>query len=1120
MQKNFVTVTSSYTNPLLSDLERLVGAVNITISNKFAQELFDSCKRTTVNGGLLLGSAYGNPANWMKFLASTQVFINVTFNYADDDAWYVEGEDCYPECPCETCKESCDWDMNYIFHETCTIVMFNSTWNCETVALGLGYLLFLVLGLYTLIISFISKNYRQFQREKTSRAFSIMVGGLSITPVGFLMIVLGLILWPSLSSVDLISVSMFNSDWNIFTFFFVTSGVLLVLFGLFVATLIVIYRLSVQHKDEKYVFKPVTTSSDSEETDTDNEIDHLEKDLHSYESIPSDTFDAKPIKQHKAYLTRYFAWHGRMCARHPFKVIIGAFIITGLFSIGLINFSVQTNPVLLWSTTTSKSYQELQYMNENYGPFWRIEQMLFTPKNDSIDLISQEVLNEILTIQEAQIAIQANYTAADGTPGVVTFADLCYRPIPGSGCLITTPLGYYQQCRETLVNGGDPKAYLSNCLTQPLDPNCMNTLIEPGSNVSCTFIPKGHTSQSPVQALLVFGGVTDGNYLDAKALVTTYNLMNIPENVTQALAWESAWLDIASRDYKYVTVAYSAARSVGDEITREGKADVPIVLLSYVIMFLYVSMALGDWYPRPKPAYTVLVKTRFMLGLSGVVFVLCAIIIAIGFASACGVATTLIISEALPFLVLAIGVDNIFILVDTFEKTDQRDTIENRLSDSMAEIGASITIASCSESLAFLLGAITRMPAVQAFAIYASIAVFFDYLLQITAFISLLSLDAKRANQSRFDCFPCLQAPLSAEVVADLQTVHSLNEPLAQKIEKHKPESLLQLLFRKYYAPFLLHPVIKLIVILFFLGTFCFFVNQTTKLEVGLDQRVVLPSDSYLQSYYNEVYAYFMAGTPFYVVIETPDYPYDLYDNQQIMCSTMDCDWDSIVNQFAAAPYVAGTGFSWMDDYFFWMAGDNCCFWNYATDEPCSIFDSHNNTDCVHCTTEFNSYGRPSNDDFYKYIPAFTGSAATAFCPLTGTAYTNSIVFDNATSIRTSRFSFYHTVLPDQQSYINALRTVYDLADSVSEQYGVKVFPYALWYVFFEQYLYIDVTVLVTVGVALCSFSFFFFLSLFRAIDFNLFSSKMFNSGSVCCDTYFIKKSLDDLHYSWNCYHD
>ncbi len=41
--------------------------------------------------------------------------------------------------------------------------------------------------------------------------------------------------------------------------------------------------------------------------------------------------------------------------------------------------------------------------------------------------------------------------------------------------------------------------------------------------------------------------------------------------------------------------------------------------------------------------------------------------ISIGFCSVCGVQATLIISEVIPFLVLAIGIDNVFILLNTFQ---------------------------------------------------------------------------------------------------------------------------------------------------------------------------------------------------------------------------------------------------------------------------------------------------------------------------------------------------------------------------------------------------------------------------------------------------------------------
>jgi len=41
------------------------------------------------------------------------------------------------------------------------------------------------------------------------------------------------------------------------------------------------------------------------------------------------------------------------------------------------------------------------------------------------------------------------------------------------------------------------------------------------------------------------------------------------------------------------------------------------------------------------------------------------------------------------------------------------------------------------------------MPAVREFALYAAMAVLFDFLLQITAFISLMAIDARRQEVTR-----------------------------------------------------------------------------------------------------------------------------------------------------------------------------------------------------------------------------------------------------------------------------------------------------------------------------------------------------------------------------------
>ena len=61
------------------------------------------------------------------------------------------------------------------------------------------------------------------------------------------------------------------------------------------------------------------------------------------------------------------------------------------------------------------------------------------------------------------------------------------------------------------------------------------------------------------------------------------------------------------------------------------------------------------------------VDSKLIVGLGGVLIVLCSVASSLGIFSYFGVPATLIIIEVVPFLVLAVGVDNIFILVQTFQ---------------------------------------------------------------------------------------------------------------------------------------------------------------------------------------------------------------------------------------------------------------------------------------------------------------------------------------------------------------------------------------------------------------------------------------------------------------------
>ena len=76
------------------------------------------------------------------------------------------------------------------------------------------------------------------------------------------------------------------------------------------------------------------------------------------------------------------------------------------------------------------------------------------------------------------------------------------------------------------------------------------------------------------------------------------------------------------------------------------------------------------------------------------------------------------------------------------------------------------------------------MPAVKTFALYAAVAVFIDFILQITAFIALMTIDQKRSESGRLDLFCCFTSQV--------------------KVTKDASHGLLQTGFEKFYTPFLL----------------------------------------------------------------------------------------------------------------------------------------------------------------------------------------------------------------------------------------------------------------------------------------------------------------------------
>lgn len=94
---------------------------------------------------------------------------------------------------------------------------------------------------------------------------------------------------------------------------------------------------------------------------------------------------------------------------------------------------------------------------------------------------------------------------------------------------------------------------------------------------------------------------------------------------------------------------------------------------------------------------------------------------------------------------LAVGVDNIFLIIRTYQKMDinENESIPDYIGRVLSEIGPSIFITTLAEITCFFIGSLSDMPVVKAFALYATMALIFNFLFQISCLVGLLALDTK-----------------------------------------------------------------------------------------------------------------------------------------------------------------------------------------------------------------------------------------------------------------------------------------------------------------------------------------------------------------------------------------
>merc|ERR1712012_119090 len=97
------------------------------------------------------------------------------------------------------------------------------------------------------------------------------------------------------------------------------------------------------------------------------------------------------------------------------------------------------------------------------------------------------------------------------------------------------------------------------------------------------------------------------------------------------------------------------------------------------------------------------------------------------------------VAAVAPFLLLGIGVDDMFVITRAYELTDPGLSVEDRISKTMRTAGTAIFFTSITDLLAFLIGATGQFESINSFCIVSGLGVFLDFVFCCSLFLGFLT---------------------------------------------------------------------------------------------------------------------------------------------------------------------------------------------------------------------------------------------------------------------------------------------------------------------------------------------------------------------------------------------
>ncbi|KAM5158310.1 patched domain-containing protein 3-like [Mantella aurantiaca] len=402
------------------------------------------------------------------------------------------------------------------------------------------------------------------------------------------------------------------------------------------------------------------------------------------------------------------------------------------------------------------------------------------------------------------------------------------------------------------------------------------------------------------------GGVTltpNNTVQKAKAVRLVYYLReDNQQDKERSQQWIAHFITVASEkiemlQLKTVQISYFSSISRQQEFEGTSKSVIPLYSITYfiTIFFSIISCVRLDS-----------VRNKTWVASFGAISAGLAVLSSFGLLLMCGVPFVVTVANA-PFLILGVGVDDMFIMVSSWQQTRVRSGVEERMGETYKEAAVSITITTLTDVLAFYIGIMTSFGSVQSFCIYAGTAILFCFLYNITCFGAFLALNGRREESNRHW--------LVCKKVSEQKDEHrstfynaccvggGLNETTGTETDHP-----MTYFFHKYYGPFLTNNWTKAIVVVLYCGYLAVSIYGCLQVQEGIDLQNLATDSSYVRPFYDSENLYFDQYGSRVMVVVTQEMSY--WDE------TVRKKIDQCIESFKLTPYVTeDLSESWLNEY-------------------------------------------------------------------------------------------------------------------------------------------------------------------------------------------------------------